>query len=116
MITLRPVDYRDDDHDSCYNSAYAALEIHGTKILLCKSCLDDLIEEVKQFQNTVLCHQCVHFRMGSSGFDYGGSCLRKAREDGKVLIPDDFGVRYCVDSLYTCKDAQKAESGNGQQN
>ena len=75
MIELRAVDYRDDDNDSCYNTAHAALELNGVKVLLCKKCLSELIETVNEFNNTTFCHQCGYFLPSEWGFDHTGSCF-----------------------------------------
>lgn len=90
MIELRGVEYyRDEDYDSCGNTAHAALEMNAMTILLCSDCLEELIEAVHKFENTIFCHQCNHFKMSDSGFRYGGRCTI----DGKEV--DTYSMNTC---------------------
>lgn len=80
MIELRGIDYRDDDYDSCGSTAHAVLEIGGMKILLCSDCLEELIETVHEFENTIFCHQCKSYIPSELGFNYSGRCSLDDKE------------------------------------
>lgn len=106
MIEVRAVSYgEDEEYDSCGNTTYAVLKVHGISIPMCSDCLDELSQSMKTFNDTVFCHKCRHFLMSEHGFRYGGSCINRADEAGTVLTKSLAGYLHCVDSMDTCKDA-----------
>lgn len=109
MIELVGKVYEDEDYDSCGNTTHAILKINSIKIPLCRECLDELLQSVEKFNNTIFCHQCNHFIMSNSGWRYGGSCKKQAEKDGKIVLEKDAGFNYCVDCMGTCKEAVRRE-------
>lgn len=107
MAEIKPKYYEDEEYDICGNTTIATLSVNHIKIPLCRKCLDELLESVEKFKNTIFCHQCDHFIMSSSGWNYGGSCKKKAELDGKEITYKDAGYSYCVGCMDTCQYASK---------
>lgn len=103
MIEVRPVDYEDEEYDSCGNTTHAVLKINGIKIPLCDKCLQELNQSLKQFNNTTFCYKCTNFIMSKWGWKYGGSC----KKDRDIELKD-VGFINSVDCMHTCKDAVSA--------
>ena len=91
---------------NCGNTAIAVLNINGVSIPLCSDCIDYLVNEVDQFKNTNFCYQCKHFGQSKSGFKYGGSCIKDAVNQGKILKEYDYEHLFCKDSMDTCNRAE----------
>lgn len=100
MIEVRPVNYEDEQYDSCGNTTIAVLKVDRIAIPLCRHCLDELNESLSEFNNTIFCYQCEKFIMSNSGWNYGGSC----NKDGNIR-PENAGFENCRDCMSTCKDA-----------
>ena len=105
MIEITPVDYGDEEYDSCGNTTLAVLKVNSIKIPLCESCIKELMQSIEELNNTVFCYKCKNFIMSDSGFNYGGSCKLRAQKDGKEISEKDAGYLYCVECMHTCKDA-----------
>ena len=107
MMELRASNWEDKEYDSCGNTTVAALEINSMTIPLCMYCVEELIQHVDVFKNTIFCYQCNNFIHSENGWKYGGSCKLKALKDGKEITSKDAGYSYCVDCMDTCKDAMQ---------
>lgn len=106
MIELIGRDEMSPECDGCGNTTIAQLNIHGIYIPLCETCVKELTEEIKKFNDTVFCYKCKHFIRSESGFNYGGSCKWKASKDGKELTDKNAGYDYITDSMDTCTHAK----------
>jgi len=106
MIELRAVSYDDPVYDKCGNTTMAVIEDSGFKYALCGECVNDLINSVHEFENTIFCYQCSNFRKSPSGQTYGGSCQAKS---DTPIDPKDYGYIHCVNCMDTCKEAEKIQ-------
>lgn len=106
MLTFRKYDWEDKECDSCGNITMAVLEINNITIPLCADCIKDLTDQLNAYNNTIFCYKCPDFVMNKWGWRYGGSCKKKAAQDGTVITKDNAGYYCCVDCLNTCKDAR----------
>lgn len=109
MLVLRKRDWDDKEYDNCGNTAVAVLEIYNITLPLCSECVDDLTEDIREYNNTVFCHKCAEFVMSKDGWRYGGSCKKKAEQCGKTITTENAGYYCCVDCLDACKDAKPLE-------
>lgn len=109
MLTFRKRDWDDKKYDGCGNTAIAVLEIDNITIPLCAECVDDLTEQLNEYNNTTFCYKCSEFVMSRDGWHYGGSCKRKAALCGELITSKKAGYICCVDCLDTCKDAKPLE-------
>lgn len=109
MLTLRKRDWEDKEYDSCGNTAVAVLEIDSITIPVCLECLNELNEQLNDYNNTIFCYKCSEFVMSKDGWRYGGSCKKKAAAYGKTITVKNAGYDCCVDCLDTCKDASPLE-------
>ena len=100
MVEIRPVNWEDEQYDSCGNTTRAVLKIDRITIPLCSTCLEELNESLQEFNNTTFCYQCEHFIMSHSGWNYGGSCNKD-----KDIKSEEAGYIHCKDCMNTCKDA-----------
>lgn len=100
MIEIRPVNWEDEEYDSCRSTTVAVLKVDRITIPLCMRCVEELNESLSEFNNTTFCYQCEHFIMSHNGWRYGGSC----RKD-KDVPPESAGYINCKDCMDTCKDA-----------
>lgn len=114
--SLRAYDcYQDPEGDNCFNLrdgnyTHAVLCIGNIKIPLCKNCVEQLTEDLNEFNNTIFCHKCLHFIPSEAGWGYGGSCKKWAKDDkGIELTSADAGYLYCKNNFDTCKDATSKE-------
>ena len=67
--TNRPVDYEDEEYDTCGNTTHAVLKVNGIKIPLCGNCLQELNQSLKQLNNTTFCYKCANFIMSKWGVE-----------------------------------------------
>ena len=105
-MKLRAINIDDNhEYDDCYNTVVAILEVGKIQIPLCMNCVNDLIQDVEKFNNTIFCYKCKEFIMSKSGWRYGGSCKLNARNDNFELTEKDAGYNYCKDCMDTCKHA-----------
>lgn len=109
MITFRKRDWDDKEYDGCGNTAIAVLEIDNITIPLCAKCVNDLTEQLNEYNNTIFCHKCAEFVMNRWGWRYGGSCKKEAALHGRTITDENAGYVCCVDCLGTCKDAKPME-------
>ena len=110
MLTFRKRDWDDKDYDGCGNTAIAVLEIDNITIPLCAECVDDLTEQLNEYNNIIFCHKCSEFVMNRWGeWRHGGSCKKKAAQQGITLTENLVGYNCFVDCLDTCKDAKRLE-------
>lgn len=116
MAELKPYNYyEDEDYDNCGSTTIATLSVNHIKIPLCRECLDELLESVEKFKNTIFCHQCDHFVMSNDGWRYGGSCKLRARYAGKEITNENAGYDYYTECMNTCVDAILKNKENGDQ-
>lgn len=106
MIIFRKRDWDDKEYDGCGNTAIAVLEIDNIIIPLCVECVDDLTEQLDEYNNTIFCHKCPEFVMNRWGWRYGGSCKKKATLHGKIITDENAGYECFADCLDTCKDVK----------
>ena len=112
MAEIKPYNYyEDEEYDNCGSTTIATLSVDRIKIPLCRECLNELLESVEKFKNTIFCHQCDHFIMSNSGWRYGGSCKLKASLDGEEI--KIAGYDYSTECMNTCKDAISKNKENG---
>ena len=109
MLTFRKRDWEDKEYCACGSTAVAVLEIDNITIPLCLNCLDDLNEQLNEYNNTTFCYKCSEFVMNRWGWRYGGSCKNEATKQGKIITNNNAGYECCVDCLGTCKDAKPME-------
>lgn len=109
MITIRKRDWDDKEYDNCGNTAIAVLEIDNITIPLCKECLNELNEELDEYNKTIFCHKCAEFVFNKWGWRYGGSCKKKAEQQGITITENNAGYDCFVDCLDTCKEAKPLE-------
>ena len=109
MLTLRKADWDDKEYDNCGRPAVAVLEIDNVVIPLCFECLDNLNQDLNEYNNTIFCYKCSEFVMNRWGWRYGGSYRKEAEKQGKVITDENAGYDCCVDCLGTCKDAKPRE-------
>lgn len=110
MITFRKRDWDDKEYCTCGSTAVAVLEIDNITIPLCLNCIDDLNDQMKEYNNTIFCHKCSEFVMNRWGeWRHGGSCKKKATEQGITLTENLVGYNCFVDCLDTCKGAKLME-------
>lgn len=108
MIKIRPVQYDDPERDRCHdfgvdNTTVAVLEVDGVYIPLCMKCVYELTESLTQFNNTTFCYKCGRFTMSRSGWNYGGSCQKRAGDE--VITEQNAGYIGCVNCMDTCGDS-----------
>lgn len=106
-IILRAANYDDPTEDHCSpmfsnDRTVAILEINGIMIPLSLDRVNNLIDKVNEFSNTIFCYKCEHFIMSKSGWNYGGSCKFDAEKEGKIITEENAGYSYCVDCMQTC--------------
>ena len=89
MAEIRAATYEDKEYDSCGNTVVAVFENNQMTIPLCRDCLDNLISSIDVFTNTIFCHQCRYFNMSSSGWHYGGRCIKHDRDRDCMETCDD---------------------------
>ena len=99
MITFRKRDWDDKEYDGCGSTAIAVFEIDNITIPLCAECVNDLTEQLNEYSNTIFCHKCAEFVFSSDGWRYGGSCKKKAAQQGIALTKDIVGYNCFVDCL-----------------
>ena len=110
MVTFRKKDWDDKPYDCCGSTAIAVLEIDNITIPLCAECVNELTEQLNEYNNIIFCHKCSEFVMNRWGdWGHGGSCKKKAAEQGITLTEDLVGYDCCVDCLDTCKNAKPLE-------
>jgi hypothetical protein len=109
MITFRKRDWDDKEYCTCGSTAAAVLEIDSITIPLCLNCVDDLADQLNEYNNTIFCYKCSEFVFNEYGWRYGGSCKKKAGQHGVVITSKNAGYNCCVDCLDTCKDAKPLE-------
>ena len=84
MIRLEPIENEDSLYCGICSKQYdnmAKIQINsGLTICLCEECLDELLESVKDFNNTIFCHKCKYFKVSYGGKNYGGRCTLKNRD------------------------------------
>jgi len=106
MITFRKKDFEDKDYCTCGCTAVAVLEIDNITIPLCLGCIDDLSDQLNEYNNTGFCYKCPEFVMNRWGWRYGGSCKKKAALHGKTITDENAGYECFADCLDTCKDVK----------
>lgn len=104
-MIIRAANYEDKEYDTCGNTTVAVLEIDNITIPLCNECLNELNESLSVFNNTIFCHKCEYFMESKCGWNYGGSCIKKAEKYGVTISEKNAGFDYCVNCMYTCEDA-----------
>ena len=110
MVEFRASNWEDKEYDSCGNTTVAALEINSMTIPLCMDCVEELIQHVDVFKNTIFCYQCNHFICSESGWKYGGSCKLKAlKEQLDSLEVENESLRKKMLSLLTQMQATLKE-------
>ena len=83
----------------------AILDINGIRIPLSMIRLENLITQVKEFDEKIFCYKCEQFIMSRSGWNYGGSCKLKGKEYNISIAEENAGYDCCVDCMDTCKEA-----------
>ena len=107
-MIIRAVTDCDKEYDACGNITIAVLEHDNVMILLCDECMKELVESIKEFENTVFCRNCGHWHVSNSGIRYGGTCdvlAAKAGKDFSQISKYNYGHIYATDHFFTCKDA-----------
>lgn len=113
MALIRGVKYGDPELDGCGSTTQAILEFNNIIIPLCSSCLEELVESIEEFKNTVFCHQCKNW-MKSSYDGNTGSCKKKLKDKGISVINDSDVGNICWSSwMDTCEHAERKEEDNG---
>ena len=103
-MEIRSANYEDKEFDACGGITVAVIDFGYMDIPLCRECLDNLRQSLKQYDETIFCHLCAKFKMSPSGWKYGGSCCK----DNDV--PEQHvGYWNCKGCLDTCKDAIRKE-------
>ena len=108
-VTLRVPQQNDPIDDSCAilftnPRTVAILDINGISIPLSMGRLENLIDQVKKFDDKVFCYKCDNFIMSESGWNYGGSCKLIAKNEyGIYISKHDAGYIYCVDCMHSCE-------------
>lgn len=98
--------YEDEQYDMCGNVTMAIARQNGTRVALCKYCLDDLRESLKKYDETIFCYKCKNFIMSIDGWNYGGSCLKDlSPEERESFNKSLAGYNNCKDCLDTCDNA-----------
>ena len=109
MIYLEEAGYDAPEYDICGSSpVYAVLKANGISIPLCSSCLEELRQELAEYDSRIHCYQCDHFVVSSSGLSYGGSCKLAAKEEGVEITEDNAGYVFGKDfNSYNCPNAKR---------
>lgn len=113
MIELRVADYNDKEYDSCGNTTIAILENDGISIALCEECVNDLIQTVEKFKNTVYCKDCMYWYCSKYGVKYNGTCIRKIPgwSEGvnitELLPESEYGQQYATEFMNTCENSKR---------
>lgn len=82
-MEFRAIAYGDKEHDICGKTTIAVLEVGGgIDVPLCQNCVEELTEQLSQFNNTIFCHKCNNFKMDEYGWNYGGRCSRHGKDVG----------------------------------
>lgn len=108
MTSIRAVEYGDQEYDACGSTTQAILDINNTKIPLCSSCVEELLESIEEFKNTIFCYQCKNWIRAKYGND--GSCKKKLEAHGITLNSEDEAGNVCWSSwMDTCEDAERED-------
>lgn len=111
MINIQSNVYNGPEYDDCGNDAVAILQIGTVMVPICDTCIDELIKSLTEFKQITFCYKCKNFIKNPSGFNYSGSCRKRADECKDTISDNDIGYRYCTDSMSTCKDAIPINKG-----
>lgn len=78
MITLECIEADDSSYCGVCSTHYdnvAKIRINsGLIICLCEKCLNQFLESVKEFNDTIFCNKCKYFKENKSGKTYSGKC------------------------------------------
>ena len=108
MIYLKESDYDSPEHCICGSSpVYAVLNANNICIPLCDSCLNELREELADYDAKTHCYQCEYFVRNSDGIKYGGLCLFGVKEEHIELVKESNDFGYYVDFNHYCKNGKK---------
>ena len=105
IIDLRAIGYDDNfEYDGCGKKAVAILEVDRIQIPLCMECINELTQQIEDFNNTIFCYKCKEF-IKSNDYDYSGSCKLCARNNNYELKQKDAGYIFSRNYMDTCKNA-----------
>lgn len=88
-LRIRPCDWDDEERDGCGSRTEVVLSVNHVKIPLCADCLQNLRDELEEFDNTQFCYKCKYFK--EDRYDRS-SCMKPAD-----MTDSQIGSRYCVD-------------------
>ena len=76
MVEIRARSYEDAEYDNCSRTAIAVLSVGSVTIPLCSECIEALSDSLREFNETVFCHKCVHYEPSRWGWRYDGKCKK----------------------------------------
>ena len=108
MLYLEEPSWDTPEYDVCGNGpVMAVLKVENIVIPLCSECLENLRENLAEYDANVHCYQCKQFVRSPSGLHYGGSCKLLAKEKGIQITRNNAGYECCKGYSDYCDKGEK---------